>query len=90
MTNTTKCMTSYDNIQPIKTYISIEDYIQQLNAFSAEMAGKMKYAFEEAKKQAFNRGLVDRYEDGRADYEDKTIPAGFKPVSPESTEGALF
>ena len=90
MIDTTKCMTPYDDIQPIKTYVSVEGYIQQLNAFSAEMAGKMKYAFEEAKKQAFSRGLVDGYEDGREDYEDETIPAGFEPVSPESTEGALF
>ena len=90
MTDTTKCMTPYNDIRPIKTYDSIEDYIEQLNAFSAEMAGKMKYAFEAAKKQAFSRGLVDGYEDGREDYESETIPAGFEPVSPESTEGALF
>lgn len=64
MTDITKCMTPYADIQPIKTDVSIEDYIQSLSMFSSEMAGRLKYAFEKSKKQKLDFGYYDGYQNG--------------------------
>ena len=76
MFDTTKDMPSYNDIVPIEACVSIEDYIRQLNAFSPEMAGKMKYALDIAKTQEYSRGLVDGYDEG---YEDGYEDAGGEP-----------
>lgn len=69
-------MPSYNDIVPIETRVSIEDCIRQVNAFSPEIAGKMKYALDTAKTQEYSRGLVDGYDEG---YEDGYEDAGGEP-----------
>ena len=71
-----KGMISYNDIVPIESYVDIEDYIRQLNTFSPEIAGKMKYALDTAKTQEYSRGLVDGYDEG---YEDGYEDAGGEP-----------
>ena len=71
MNDTTEDMPSYNDIGPIETGVSIEDYIRQVNTFNPEIAGQMKYALNIAKTQEYSRGLVDGYDDGYEDgYED--------------------
>ena len=76
MFDTTKDMISYNDIVPIETYASIEDYIRQVNTFNPEIAGKMKYALDITKMQEYSRGLVDGYDEG---YEDGYENAGGEP-----------
>ena len=79
MFDTTKDMISYNDIVPIETYASIEDYIRQVNTFSPEIAGQMKYALNIAKTQEYSRGLVDGYKDSSEDHgdDDGIVPPGF-------------
>lgn len=76
MFNTTEDMPSYNDIVPIETRVSIEDYIRQVNTFNPEIAGQMKYALDIVKTQEYSRGLVDGYDEG---YEDGYEDAGGEP-----------
>lgn len=57
----------YDDIKPVESGLGVEDCIGALGALDADAAGRMKYAFEAARKKAFDRGVFEGYEDGYRD-----------------------